>query len=91
MYELLTGDSSAREGAEKAGAIATHGIGRTAPVAWVDAGDVISEELEGVIIPDPKKEPGDQKQHPHAHLQYNEYIAYDVAQIRLRYLVRFQL
>lgn len=91
MYELLSGDSGACEAANKAGAIATYGIGRTTPQAWVDAGDAICEELRGVQIPDPEMEPGDQKNHPNAYLQYNEYIAYDVAQIRLRYLVRFQM
>ncbi|TKA67869.1 hypothetical protein B0A55_08409 [Friedmanniomyces simplex] len=91
MYELLSGDSGAREAAEKAGAIATYGIGRTTPQGWVDAGDVISEELKGIMVPDPEQEPGDQTNHPNAYLQYNEYICYDVAQIRLRYLIRFQL
>ncbi|KAK0963911.1 hypothetical protein LTS01_019096, partial [Friedmanniomyces endolithicus] len=76
MYELLTGDSGAKEAAEKAGA--RH--------AWVDAGDVITKELKGIMIPDPGEEPGDQTIHPNAYLQYNEYICYDVAQIRLRYL-----
>ena len=91
MYELLSGESSAQEDSAKAGAVATYGIGRTTPQGWVDAGDVISEALRGVMVPDPDKEPGDQKNHPNAYLQYNEYICYDVAQIRLRYLVRFQL
>ncbi|KAK4548539.1 hypothetical protein LTR36_009449 [Oleoguttula mirabilis] len=91
MYELLSGDSGAKEAAEKAGAIATYGIGRTTPQGWVDAGDAISEDLRGIKIPDPELEPSEQKQHPNAYLQYNEYICYDVAQIRLRYLVRFQL
>ncbi|KAK0279011.1 hypothetical protein LTR35_008746 [Friedmanniomyces endolithicus] len=91
MYELLSGDSGAKEAAEKAGALATYGIGRTTPQAWVDAGDVITKELKGIMIPDPGQEPGDQTNHPNAYLQYNEYICYDVAQIRLRYLVRFQL
>ena len=91
MYELLGGDSAAAEKAKEAGAIATFGIGRTTPQGWVDAGDVIAEGLRGVMIPDPEKGPGDQKQHPNVYLQYNEYICYDVKQIRLRYLLRFQL
>ena len=76
MYELLGGDSGAQEASEKAGAIATYGIGRTTPQDWVDAGDVITKELKGVKVPDPEKEPGDQKNHPNAYLQYNEYICY---------------
>ncbi|KAK5742078.1 hypothetical protein LTR17_003586 [Elasticomyces elasticus] len=91
MYELMGGDSSAQEKSAEAGAIATLGLGRTVPQSWVDAGDVIMPELKGVMIPDPDQEPGDQTQHPNAYLQYNEYICYDVGQIRLRYLIRFQL
>lgn len=91
MYELLSGDSMAQEGAEKAGAIATYGIGRTTPEGWVDAGDVISKDLEGVQMPDPSKGPTDQKHHPSAYLQYNEYICYHVAQIRLKYLFHFEM
>lgn len=90
MYELLSGDSGAKEAAEKNGRIATHGIGRTVPQGWVD-GSTICPELKGIQVPDPNQGPGDQKQHPNAYLQYNEYICYDVAQIRLRYLIRFQL
>lgn len=29
--------------------------------------------------------------HPSAYLQYNEYIVYNVAQVRLRYLIRFEM
>lgn len=77
MYELLTGDSMAQEGCEKAGSVATFGIGRTTPQGWVDAGDVVSQDLKGVTIPDPSLEPGEQKQHPNSYLQYNEYICYN--------------
>ena len=91
MYELVDGDCMAQEGAENAGAIATYGIGRTTPQGWVDAGDVISKDLKGVQIPDPSKDPADQTHHPSAYLQYNEYICYDVAQIQLKYVIRFQL
>ena len=85
MYELLGGDSHAQEGCEKAGSIATFGIGRTVPQGWIDAGDFISKDLKGIQIPDPAKDPADQKQHPSAYLQYNEYICYNIAQIQLRY------
>ncbi|KAI9723144.1 MAG: hypothetical protein M1828_004247 [Chrysothrix sp. TS-e1954] len=88
MHELLRGDTGAEEGCKKAGCISTFGIGRTIPQGWMDAGKV-HESLKGVMMPDPEKPPEDQKQHPSAYLQYNEYIAYDVAQIRLRYLLRF--
>ena len=36
----------------------------------------------------PDGKPGDNKAHKGGYLQYNEYIVYDVAQIRLRYLFR---
>ncbi|EMC91128.1 hypothetical protein BAUCODRAFT_39268 [Baudoinia panamericana UAMH 10762] len=41
----LGGDGNAREGAEKEGAIATFGIGRTVPQGWVHAGNNISKDL----------------------------------------------
>ena len=88
MLELLNSDSNADQAAKKAGAIATFGIGRTVPQGWIDAGS-IHEELKGCLVPDVSLPPGDQKIHPQAYLQYNEYICYDVAQIRLRYLFRF--
>ncbi|KAB8349786.1 hypothetical protein FH972_023800 [Carpinus fangiana] len=91
MHELLSSDYNADEECKKKGKIATLGIGRTCPQGWVDAGDVISPQLKGVQMPDPKLEPGDQKQHPTAYLQYNEYICYDVAQIKIKYLLRFAM
>jgi poly [ADP-ribose] polymerase 2/3/4 len=91
MYELLSGDSAAQEKCENAGSIATYGIGRSVPQSWVDAGDAIDPILKGIQMPDPKKPPQVQTYHPNAYLQYNEYICYDVKQIRMRYLLRFSL
>lgn len=88
MYELLGGDYQADEKCLKAGNIATFGVGRTIPQGWIDA-KCISKNLEGVLMPDTSKDPADQKQHPNAYLQYNEYICYDVKQIKIRYLLRF--
>jgi len=39
-------------------------------------------------MPDISMKPDQQKIHPNAYLQYNEYICYNVAQLRLRYLLR---
>jgi len=69
MYELLSGDSGAREAAENESRIATYGIGRVTPQKWVDAGNLISKELKGVQIPDAEAGLGDQKDHPNAFLQ----------------------
>lgn len=41
--------------------------------------------------PDISKKPDQQKIHPNAYLQYNEYICYNVEQLRLRYLLRVQM
>lgn len=90
MYELLGGDSGAQEKCEKAGSLATFGVGRTVPQGWRDAG-FVHKSLNGVQMPDTRTQPADQKQHPSAYLQYNEYICYDVAQIRMRYLFRFAM
>ena len=88
MFELQGGDWEADEKCKKAGRIATHGLGKTVPQDWVDA-KCISPDLEGILIPDTSKDPHDQTQHPNTYLQYNEYICYDVKQIKLRYLLRF--
>ena len=49
MYEIPTGDSGAREQAEKRGCKSTLGVGRTAPQGWTDAG-IIHDSLKGVQI-----------------------------------------
>ncbi len=40
MYEIPTGDSNAQQEAEKHGAKSTLGVGRTAPLDWMDSGSV---------------------------------------------------
>ena len=47
MYEIPTGDSNAGNEAKKRGYSSTLGVGRTAPLGWVD-GAAIYEDLEGV-------------------------------------------
>ncbi len=85
LYEIPTGNSNAQQEAEKHNCISTLGVGRTVPQGWKDA-ECVHESLKGVLMPDGK--PGDNKNHKGGYLQYNEYIVYDVAQIRLRYLIR---
>lgn len=91
MHQLLSHDYDAPENCKKDGKIATHGIGRSVPKAWIDAGDAIDPALDGIQIPDPKQGIAQQEQHADAVLQYNEYICYDVAQIKIRYLLRFAM
>ena len=46
--------------------------------------------MGGVLQPDPKLAPGPTKVQ-NSSLYYNEYIAYDVAQVQLRYLFRVKI
>ncbi|KAF8323020.1 PARP-domain-containing protein [Clavulina sp. PMI_390] len=69
--------------------LATKGIGRTQPVDWKDCHDLLgNEKLKGVKMP--YGLPSDQAA-ANAYLQYNEYIVYDVSQIRLRYLLKVKM
>ena len=47
MFEIPTGNYNAEEEARKHGSISTLGVGKTAPKAWKDAGD-LHEDLKGV-------------------------------------------
>lgn len=87
----LTGaDYNAGDKAKEQGYLSTWGVGSTAPRAWKDA-KCIHPDLDGIQVPDVvSKNPGPTKE-PAAYLQYNEYIVYDVAQIRLRYLFRVSM
>ncbi|KAL8689027.1 MAG: hypothetical protein Q9218_005205 [Villophora microphyllina] len=88
MYEIPTGNSNAEEEAKKRKCISTLGVGRTAPHGWTD-GAIINKDLEGVLIPDVSKGFGDNKAaNANGYLMYNEYICYNIAQIRLKYLFR---
>ncbi|KAL9576611.1 MAG: hypothetical protein Q9212_006959 [Teloschistes hypoglaucus] len=88
MYEIPSGDSNAAAEAKKHKCISTLGVGRTAPQGWTDAG-FIHKDLEGVTIPDVSKGVGNNKAaNANGYLMYNEYICYNVAQLRLKYLFR---
>ncbi|KAJ5218093.1 uncharacterized protein N7498_000192 [Penicillium cinerascens] len=83
MLELFDSDYNAGENAQKQGKLATLGLGRSIPAGWKDAG-CLNQSLEGVKMPDVST--GTSQGKDKAWLQYNEYIVYDVAQIRQRYL-----
>ncbi|ENH68847.1 Poly [ADP-ribose] polymerase 2 [Fusarium oxysporum f. sp. cubense race 1] len=88
--QKLTGASSnAGTDAKKQGMHSTWGQGRTGPSKWIDAG-VVHESLKGIKMPDPDVKPGDTNVSG-AGLYYNEYICYDVAQVKLRYLLRVKI
>lgn len=82
MLELINSDYMAGENAKTQGKIATLGKGHVVPGGWKDAG-ILNPELTGVKMPDMTF---GQKHNDHVGLHYNEYIVYDVAQIRQRYL-----
>ncbi|RVD82557.1 uncharacterized protein DFL_006979 [Arthrobotrys flagrans] len=84
MYELTNSDYYAAENSKRAGCMSTFGMGKTAPKGWMDAGEV-HEDLKGVQMPNPESRTGDSNV-AGAYLQYNEYICYSTAQIKLRYL-----
>ncbi|KAL6240017.1 hypothetical protein BDW75DRAFT_196742 [Aspergillus navahoensis] len=84
IYELYNSDYNAGENAKKEGKIATLGKGRTIPAGWKDAG-CIHPDMRGIQVPDADSGTANHETDK-GYLQYNEYIVYDVAQIRLRYL-----
>ncbi|KAL6564174.1 Poly [ADP-ribose] polymerase 2 [Orobanche minor] len=77
MAELLTANYQADK--LPAGKLSTKGVGSTAP----DLSEAATLE-NGVVVPlgRPKEQPG-----PKGALCYNEYIVYNVEQIRMRYIV----
>ncbi|KEQ70623.1 PARP-domain-containing protein, partial [Aureobasidium namibiae CBS 147.97] len=89
MQTLTDASYEAAETAKEMGAFSTWGQGQTAPKTWKDAG-CIHPSLAGATMPDTTKLPG-ATNIPGAYLQYNEYICYDVAQVRLRYLLRVKM
>lgn len=88
MRELRNSDSNGAENAKKAGAWSTWGKGGTAPLVWEDA-EKVHPSLKGVKMPSTSTPPG--QTNYDAFLAYNEFICYDVAQIRLRYLFQVKM
>lgn len=86
LQKLTNAHYNAGEEALKKGMYSTWGQGTTGPNKWKDAGSV-HERFKGTKIPDLSTKPGVTGV-PNAYLQYNEFISYDVDQVRLRYLFR---
>ncbi|KAF5361683.1 hypothetical protein D9758_007389 [Tetrapyrgos nigripes] len=83
FYERYDAEYNADESCKRNGKRATKGLGRTQPPKWKDAGKALSnDELIGCHMPDGGGADVDHQ----GYLQYNEYIVYDVSQIRVRYL-----
>jgi len=90
MLVLKDAMYNASEEAKNKGAVATWGQGTTGPKAWKDAG-CVHPSLAGVSMPDTTQAPGDTgitNAGGWGSLLYNEYICYNIAQVRLRYLLR---
>lgn len=91
LFEAMVVDTATDQACVAAGKTTTLGKGDTVPRKWKDAG-CVNESLRGVWMPDYDPETGGGfEQTPRWNqsyrLVYNEYIAYDVRQIRVRYLV----
>ncbi|TFB04103.1 Poly [ADP-ribose] polymerase 2 [Trichoderma ghanense] len=89
MQQLTNASYDAGSSAKKGGMESTWGMGMTAPPKWMDAG-VVHDSLEGIQMPDISEKPCATNVDG-AYLQYNEFICYDVAQVKLRYLFRVQM
>ncbi|KAI1275993.1 poly polymerase catalytic domain-containing protein [Xylaria sp. FL0933] len=88
--QTLTGASyNAGDTAKANNMLSTWGQGSTGPSKWKDA-ECVHPSLKGVKMPDTTVKPGPTNI-PYAYLQYNEYICYDVSQVRLRYLLRVRM
>lgn len=88
MHELDHSSFRAGDEAKEKGKIATLGRGSSVPAGWKDAG-CVSPALKGVQMPDVEK--GAKSLGARSSLCYNEYIVYDVAQIRQRYLFQVKM
>jgi poly [ADP-ribose] polymerase len=88
MLELDSACYNAGEEAIKAGKIATLGRGTNIPAGWKDAA-CLNPTLAGVKMPDVAVSSA--KADQTRGLWYNEYIVYDVAQIRQRYLFQVKM
>ncbi|KAI0521356.1 poly polymerase catalytic domain-containing protein [Xylaria bambusicola] len=89
LQELTQSSYNADETAKQNNMLSTWGQGSTGPNLWKDA-ECVHPSLKGVKMPDTTVTPGPTNI-PNAYLQYNEYICYDVSQVRLRYLFRIKM
>ncbi|KAM0328806.1 hypothetical protein ACHAQA_005220 [Verticillium albo-atrum] len=89
MQKLTNSSYNAGTSAKQQGLLSTWGQGSTGPSKWKDAGDVHAS-LKGIKMPDLSEAPGATNV-ANANLLYNEFITYDVSQVRLRYLLRVKI
>ncbi|OTB06558.1 hypothetical protein M426DRAFT_9690 [Hypoxylon sp. CI-4A] len=89
IQTLTSASYSAAEDAKAKGMLSTWGQGTTGPNQWKDA-ECVHPSLKGVQMPDTSIQP-DRTGVPNAYLLYNEYICYDISQVRLRYLLRVRM
>ncbi|KAI0171974.1 PARP-domain-containing protein [Hypoxylon sp. FL1284] len=88
LQKLVHSSSYAAETAKAGNMLSTWGQGRTRPGQWKDA-ECVHPSLKGVLMPDVSVKPIEVN--VPGGLQYNEYICYDVSQVRLRYLFRVRM
>ncbi|KAI1329803.1 PARP-domain-containing protein [Xylariaceae sp. FL0255] len=89
QQKLTNASSNAGKDAKMKGLISTWGQGTEGPSKWKDVED-IHPSLKGVLFPDIAVKPGATGV-ANAYLQYNEYICYNVNQVRLRYLLQIRM
>ncbi|KAI0970102.1 poly polymerase catalytic domain-containing protein [Xylaria arbuscula] len=89
LQTLTSASYNAGDTAKSSGSISTWGQGMTGPSKWKDA-ECVNPALKGVKMPDITVTPGPTGVQG-THLLYNEYICYDISQIRLRYLLRVRM
>ncbi|KAF9877171.1 hypothetical protein CkaCkLH20_05437 [Colletotrichum karsti] len=89
IQKLTNASYNAGDSAKAGGMLSTWGQGRTGPSKWMDA-SCVDPSLQGIQMPDTTVTPGDTGIQS-AGLFYNEFIVYDVAQVRLRYLFRVKI
>ncbi|KAI1269123.1 PARP-domain-containing protein [Xylariaceae sp. FL1019] len=90
MQELIGADYDAGEKAKAKGNLSTWGKGLVGPSQWKDA-SCVHPSLKGVQMPKTDTAKPGQTNVNGAYLQYNEYICYDISQVRLRYLLRVRM
>jgi len=88
FFEQNHANYNAQSECGQAGKLATKGLGRTQPADWQDAGEALGhEDLKGCWMP----KGGLTNTEHNAYLQYNEYIVYQISQIKLRYLLMVEM
>ncbi|VDC02029.1 unnamed protein product [Peniophora sp. CBMAI 1063] len=87
-FEQIHANYHADEDCKKAGKMSTHGVGRWQPEEWQDAGVALgNDSLLGVHMP---KGPAKERSDKQYSLYYNEYIVYNINQVKLRYMLLFK-